>query len=335
MALTDYITRTGAAGELPDQLVDDLIGAVQKESVVLTMAHQVPTTTRDSRIPVVSSLPTATWVTGTDPDTGLKSVTSMNITNQQLIAEELATIAVIPQNVVDDSEYDIWSAVKPELAKAIARAYDSAVLFGVNKPTTFPPDLVAAATTAGNVVSADTYALATDNPQLVLNAASLVAGQGYNVNAVAVSPGWEFRTGAHRTNVLQNSPIGADSPFPLVLAGLNIRTKPLYWPAPVTNGPDAIVADWTLVLAGIRKDITLEPFNQGVITDATGVVKQNLMQEDKMAIRATFRAGYYLATPPTGYTAATPCPVGVVKNSGTSFIPHMAEATAGHSSGRK
>ena len=82
------------------------------------------------------------------------------------------------------------------------------------------------------------------------------------------------------------------------------------------------MADWSLVLAGIRKDITLEPFNSGVISDATGKVIQNLMQEDKMAIRATFRAGYYLATPPTGYTVAEPCPVGVVKNTGTMFVPH-------------
>jgi hypothetical protein len=336
MALTDYIGRSGAAAELPEQLATELIGAVQKESVVLTMAHQVPTTTRDSRIPVVNSLPTATWVTGTDPDTGLKTVSSMNILNQQLIAEELATICVIPQNVVDDSEYDLWAAVRPELAKAIARAYDQAVLFGVNKPTTFPPDLVSAATTAGNVASGDVWLAATDNPALVLNAASLVAAQGYNVNAVAVSPGWEFRTAAHRTNVLQNNPVGADTPFPLLLAGMLVRTKPLYWPAPVTNGPDAIVADWSLVLAGIRKDVTLEPFNQGVITDSTGKVIQNLMQEDKMAVRATFRAGYYLATPPTGYTAATPCPVGIVKNTGTSFVPHLAAAEAeSRSSGKK
>ena len=81
------------------------------------------------------------------------------------------------------------------------------------------------------------------------------------------------------------------------------------------------MADWSLILAGIRKDITLEPFNSGVISDATGKVVQNLMQEDKTAIRATFRGGYYLATPPTGYTVAEPCPVGVVKNSGTSFVP--------------
>jgi hypothetical protein len=340
VALTDYIGRTGAAAELPRQLADDLIGAVQKQSVVLTMGHQVPTTTRDSRIPVVNTLPTATWISGADPDVGLKSVTSMNILNQQLIAEELAAIAVIPQNVVDDSEYPLWDAVRPELAKAIARAYDQAVLFGVNAPTTFPPGLVQAATTAGLVVSGDTFANATDNAQLVLEAASMVSTQGYNVNKASVSPGWQFRVAAAKTQALSNNPVGGEM-FPLLLAGMPIRVNPLWWPAPATNGPDAIVADWEMVIVGMRKDITLEPFNSGVISDATGKVIQNLMQEDKTAIRATFRAGYYLATPPTGYTVATPCPVGIVKNTGTVFAPHLqatgadAEAEAKSGSHRK
>lgn len=339
MAFSDYITRTTGAAELPEQLAADLIEAVQKESVILTMARKVPTTTRDSRIPVVNSLPVASWVTGADPDTGLKSVTAMQILNQQLIAEELATICVIPQNVVDDAQYNMWEAVRPELAKSIARAYDQAVMFGVNAPTTFPPSLVAAATTAGLVVSGDTFANATDNTALVLEAASLVSTQGYNVNRASVSPGWQFRVAAARTTALTNNPVG-DEMFPLLLAGMPIRVNPLWWPAPATNGPDAIVADWDMVIAGIRKDVTLEPFREGVITDATGKVIQNLMQNDLTAIRATFRAGYYLATPPTGYTVANPCPVGIVKNTGTSFVPHIESTSEGeprgaHSGGKR
>ena len=115
--------------------------------------------------------------------------------------------------------------------------------------------------------------------------------------------------------------------FPLILAGMPIRVNPLYWPAPVTDGPDAIVADWDLVIAGIRKDVTLEPFREGVISDATGKVIQNLMQKDLTAVRATFRAGYYLATPPTGYSLATPCPVGIVKNTGT-YSPRTSRRPA-------
>ena len=80
--------------------------------------------------------------------------------------------------MVDDAEYDVWGAVKPQISAAIARAYDAAVLFGLNAPSQpFPPSLIAATATAGNVTTGDVYASATDNPELVLRAASLVAGQ--------------------------------------------------------------------------------------------------------------------------------------------------------------
>ena len=149
----------------------------------------------------------------------------MNILNEQLIAEELAAICVIPQNVVDDTEYDIWGAVKPELAKAIARAYDAACIFGVNAPTTFPPR----SSRPQRPRAMSSLATCTRTRPTTRNSSSrpprLVATQGYNVSAAAVGPGWEFRTAATRTTALTNNPVG-DTMFPLILAGMPIRAKP-------------------------------------------------------------------------------------------------------------
>jgi Phage capsid family len=308
MALDDFITRAGAAAELPVQLVSELVTSVSEASIALTMAHQASTTVQDSRIPVLSELPDAAWITG---DVGLKGVTTAAWENKTLLAEELATIAVIPQNVVDDSQFDVWAAVRPLLAAAIARKFDDAVLFGTGAPTSFPPGLVQQATTAGNVVSADVMADDADNPAYVLRAAQIVAENGYNANAFAVARGWEQRAAVVRTNALVWNPIGAGSPFAAQLAGMGMRTRPLRWRPDLA---DAIVADWSLVIVGLRKDITIEPFNSGVISDATGKVVQNLLQEDKVAVRVTFRAGYLLARPPTDAEVVNPCPVAIVKN---------------------
>jgi Phage capsid family len=336
MAFSDYVTRPGAAAELPQQLVDDLITAVQKTSTVLTLGRQVPVATRDSRVPVVSQLPDASWITGTDPDVGMKSVTNMAITNQQLIAEECATIAVVPQSVVEDSGFDLWGAIRPELANAIARAFDQAVLFGVNAPTTFPPSLVQQAVTAGNVVTGDLYAENADNPGMVLQSAMLVAMQGYVPTGVATAPGWNFRSSVARTQQLVSNPIGADQPFPLTLGGLGIKPDPITWQAPATGSTDAITAAWNYVLVGMRRDITIEAFDTGVISDTSGVVVQNLLMQDLAAVRVTFRAGYYLACPPTGYDVATLCPVAVVQNSGSDFpLAQKAEAEGRHAEGRQ
>lgn len=338
MAFDDILDRTDAAGELPVQLANELITTAIRESVVLTMGHQVPVGTRDSRIPVLSELPDAEWITAGPPsddvDSGMKQTTKAAFTNEPLTAEELATICVIPNSVVEDSQFDLWSAVKPLLARAIARKFDDAVMFGNGAPATFPPGLTEAAVAAGNVVSGPVMDPATDNAVLVLEAAQLVGEMGYNANALAVAPAWEFRAGAQRSTAFAFSPIGADTPFPAQIAGLGVRTRPLRWDK---SKADAIVADWSLVVIGLRQQIRLESFNTGVLSDTTGLVTVNLLQQDAQAIRVTFRGGYLLAAPPTDYVGPpAPCPVAIVTDDGTFLrTTRKAPATGAHASTSK
>jgi hypothetical protein len=45
-------------------------------------------------------------------------------------------------------------------------------------------------------------------------------------------------------------------------------------------------------------------FDTGVIQDGSGAITHNLMQEDKVALRVTFRYGFALPTPATGITVS-------------------------------
>jgi Phage capsid family len=310
----DFMSRTDAAGELPVQLAQDLINATIRVSTMLTLARKVPTTTRDSRVPVLSELPDAAWISAgapaNDVDMGLKQTTKAVFENQPLIAEELAAIAVIPNSVVEDSQFPLWSAVQPLLARAIARRYDDACMFGNGAPTTFPPSLVAQATAAGNVITGPVTDPDTDLPALVLRAAQAVSEMGYNITGTAVAPGWQYRAAAQRTPALVANPIGAASPFPLLLGGMGIKVDPLRWDR---SQCDSITAAWDMVLVGLRQDIRLEVFNTGVLSDATGKVTINLLQQDAQAVRATFRAGFLTVNPPTDYVGPPdPCPVAIV-----------------------
>ena len=74
----------------------------------------------------------------------------------------------------------------------------------------------------------------------------------------------------------------------------------------------------------------LAGFNTGVISDEDGKVVQNLLQEDKVAVRVTFRAGYFLARPPTDAEVANPCPVAIVKHTGSG----TASRSGSHSQSR-
>src|SRR4051794_6418733 len=53
----------------------------------------------------------------------------------------------------------------------------------------------------------------------------------------------------------------------------------------------AIGGDWTMAVLGVRQDFRMEVFREGVISDDTGKVIRNLMQEDTSAVRCTARYG--------------------------------------------
>ncbi|MBP0095036.1 hypothetical protein, partial [Prescottella equi] len=75
-----------------------------------------------------------------------------------------------------------------------------------------------------------------------------------------------------------------------------------------------IAADWSKVIVGIRQDVTFDLFSEGVISDASGKVILNLMQQDSKALRVVFRVGFQVANPLTRLngTEATRYPAGVL-----------------------
>jgi Phage capsid family len=290
---SDLMTRTGSAAELPVQLAQDLVQSVIRDSTLLSLARKVPTTVLDSRIPVLSALPQAYWVVG---DSGLKQTTGATFTNESILAQEIAAVCPIPQSILDDSQFMIWDAVKPLLVRACAKKLDDAGIWGVDVPVdstgapVWPPSVVATAQAAG---ASTPY---TDDPvESLLNAAIMIGGQGYNASGAAVSNGWQFRASAARAQSMVANPSGSEV-FPLLVAGMGIHPDPLVWHP---NISDAIVADWSNVIVGIRQDVSIQVFTDGVISDQNGKVVLNLMQQDSVAARVTMRVGYRTLSPPT------------------------------------
>ena len=60
-----------------------------------------------------------------------------------------------------------------------------------------------------------------------------------------------------------------------------------------------LAADWSKFIVGIRQDMTYQIFDQGVISDSTGKVIVNLMQQDMKALRVVMRVGFAVANPMT------------------------------------
>jgi HK97 family phage major capsid protein len=295
VAYDNLTSRTDSAALVPEQVARDMLGRVQNEiSAVMRMFRNIPVTSSQTRFPILSALPIAYWVTG---DTGLKQTSEMAWTNKYLNIEELAVIVPIPQNVFDDlqdNNIDVWGEIQPEVEAAIGNALDSAVLFGTNAPASFPTNVNAAALAAGNSSTMGTALAAAGGVQDDLDVAiGLVEDDGYDPTGIIAKR--SLRGNLRRARETTGGRLlGLNADY-TNYEGLDISYPARgLWPTAVST-VRAFVGDWTEFVVGVRKDIRMDVFDTGVIQNADGDIVYNLLQQDMIAARFTFRAGWQVS----------------------------------------
>jgi HK97 family phage major capsid protein len=293
------ISRTDAAAMVPEEVSNVMLANLQNESAVLSMARRIPVARNQTRFPVLSALPVAYWVNG---DTGLKQTTEAAWANKYMNIEELAAIVPVPEAVFDDASFDIWGALRPLMEQAIGRSFDAAVFFGTSAPSSFPTNLVAAAVAAGNYVARGTNATAA----LGLLAADLsdlmatLEADGYDATGAVANTTMKARlrntrdsTGQKIDDISSTDFFGAPIQYPM-------RGQ---WPTGSTAA-EMVVGDFNNLIVGVRQDITYKILDQAVIQDASGNIVFNLAQQDMVALRVVFRAGW-VASNPINYDQGT------------------------------
>lgn len=312
MPYNNLVTRTNTQALIPESVSNDILAGLQNQSAALTLFRQVRMATNQTRMPVLSALPTAYFVNG---DTGLKQTTEAAWSNKMLNVEELAAIVPIPEAVLDDAGFDVFGAIQPLLTDAIARALDAAVIFGTNKPAAWGGAIVSDATTAGNVVNRSVGTPRTDKaglPGYFADAMAQVWADGYDVNGIIANTVYKGMllnsrdaNGQLLGDVTQNSVYGNQVVYPM--RGL--------WPAAGVGATEAIVGDFSQAILGIRQDITYKVLDQSVITDGSGVIQYNLAQQDMIALRVVFRCAFQTANVLNydNANAATRYPFSVIK----------------------
>jgi len=274
------------------------------ESAAMTLFRKIPIARAVQRFPVLSALPVAYFVNG---DTGMKQTTDAKWDNLFLNAEELAVLVPIPDTIYADSEYDLWSLLKPQITEAMGAKIDDAVLFGTGKPALWPNGVLTDATTAGNAVTG-AVASATHDIFDDLNAAlMLLETDGYEPDA------WLLRQTMR--GVLRNARDGSRG-FLYPAAGPSASgAQDMKWSGEVWNIPAkvskmglsgfaagasnalAFAFDTSMFKIAIRDDIEMKIFTEGAISDGAGVVLLNLMQQDVKVLRVTFRLAWVAANP--------------------------------------
>lgn len=293
MPYNNIIARADVQAMIPEVVSREINESAVEQSAALSLFRRVPMSSNQTRMPVLSALPTAYWVNG---DTGLKQTTEMAWANKYLNVEEIAAIVPIPEAVLDDAGFDVWGAVRPRLAEAIARALDAAIFFGTNVPASWAltGGIVAGADAAGNEVFRGTATQAQGGLAEDLNDLfALVEADGFDVNGFV----------ANRT--LRGLLRGARDTSGQRIADLSdtnvLGTTPTYamrglWPTGL-SAAEAIAGDFTMGMIGVRQDITYKILTEGVIQDGTGAIQYNLPQQDMVALRVVARYAFAVANP--------------------------------------
>lgn len=288
------IDRTGAASLIPEENAREIIQGVVTQSAVLQRGRKLPNmSSKTYKMPVLNMLPIAYFVNG---DTGAKKTTKQAWDKKFITAEEIAVIVPIPEAVLDDSDYDIWGEVKPRVIEAFGKVIDGAVLFDLDKPSTWRDGVVTTATKAGSVV---TLATGDDLYDKIMAEEGIIAKieeSGYFVNGHmadismrAKLRGLKDTTGnpIFKSDMQNGTTYSLDgSPMNFPNNGAFDKSKALM-----------ISGDFSQLVYAIRQDITFKLFTEGVVQNTDGSIAYNLMQNDMVALRAVMRLGWEIPNP--------------------------------------
>jgi len=293
------ISRADATSLLNTQDIREILQEAPKSSVVLSTFRHIVMSSTQAKMPVLSALPTAGFVTdNTENSSSTKPTSRVAWADKFLNVEEIAVIVPIHENVFDDADYDIWAEVKPLIAQEFGRVLDGACLFGTNKPASWDLSLEDGARAAGNVRSA---AAAGDLAEDINQTMALVEADGFDVNQFYAARSLRSQLRGLRDTTGQpiyldniradgNTPTIYGEPISWVTNGAWV---PASGTAPTDAGATVIAGDRDKAILGIRQDMTFKVLDQATVGG------YNLAEKDMIAIRCKMRVAFAVANPLT------------------------------------
>lgn len=310
----DYVTRgtnpsytsgtNGANALIEPEIMTDIVKGVTHDSAALQLFKHRNMGTTQTRIPCLSSKPTAYFVSG---DTGLKKTTTMAWENKFLDAEEIAVIVPIPEKLLEDTSYDLWAEVEPEITEAIAIALDAAVFFGINKPSTWPSDIRTKSQDGVTLNTVTAGASIVDIAEDINNVFMAVEADGFPVTGAWISHTLKGQLrnlrDSNKNPIFQPYTRGIEkSAFAGTIWDVEaIQSMSGVYQTQVDNSlanPVRLIAgDWSQGLLGIRQDITGKLLDQASLFDNLGNLIFNLPQQDMVAMRFVARYAWQVPNP--------------------------------------
>lgn len=309
------IDRDDVATLIQEEYSNQLLITAAASSGALNAFGSVNLGTKVTNLPVLTSLPEATWVgESATEDVGVKRTSAATWGNRQFVVEELAVIVPVHEDVLDDADDALLSSITASGGTAMAKALDQAVIFGINKPNSWTSKSLLGAATAESQIFTPSATLGDDLFGSILQAAESVDDTGADPSVILSASGLRYKLANLRDtqgSAIYTSSLNAAGTVGEAIMGLDA--------AFVKNGAwdrtqaTAIIADRSRVLIGVRQDITVKFLTESTLTNGESTI--NLAERDMVAFRFKARYAYVLgdtlnATGQVGKPVAAVLPVG-------------------------
>lgn len=294
------ISRAEVATLIQEAYADTLLGSATEASTVLSAFPTVNMGTKLSHLPVLATLPEAGWVSeSASAPEGVKPQSQVTWSDRTLVAEEIAVIIPIHENVIDDATVAVLTEIAALGGQAIGKKLDEAVLFGVDKPASWVSDdlLSAAVAASQTIATVPGDANESDIVGGVNQVSELIALAGYAPDTLVSSLALRYKVANLRD--ANGQLVFRDESF----AGYRtfFNRNGAFDPTSAT----AFVVDSSRVRIGVRQDITVKLLDQATVGSI------NLAERDMVALRLKARFAYVLGNGATPQ-GADKTPVGVV-----------------------
>jgi HK97 family phage major capsid protein len=269
-------------------------------SAALTALPNVNMGTKTTHLPVLATLPQAGWVTEGDA----KPTSEIRWKDLTMVAEEIAVIIPVHENVIDDATVPILTDIARLGGQAIGKKLDEAVLWGRQKPASWTSAALYPAAVAAGQTNAYTAGAANADDlvgaTMAVAKSLAIAGQNPDTVITSLALSWDL------ANIRDGN--GAPIFNGSTLSGFNTTvSKNGGWDPSLAQ---LLVVDSSRVRIGVRQDITVKFLDQATVD---GI---NLAERDMVALRFKARYAYVLSSGATNFTGA-PVPVGAVINAGS------------------
>lgn len=299
------ISRSGAEAIIPPDYAPEIFQGAVATSQVLTLARRLPDmATNVRRMPVLDVLPMAYFNNAGQnySDTRFKKTSEQKWKNLFIDAEEISVIVPIPENVLEDTNRDIWAEVTPRIGEAFGAVLDRAVFLGENAPNVWPTNIVDSAIQAGNFGVLPQSSSDPDLYDVLLGEDGVISKleeDGYIPNGHAAVMGMRGKLRGLRDE--DGQPIFKTINDMQGSTNYALDGEPIFFSR--NNGLDPnvvqlIAGDWNELVYAFRRDITVKVLDQAIIQNpANGEIIYNLAQQDMVALRAVMRIGWNVPNP--------------------------------------